>query len=1234
QDKTRQDRMTICPPVAASNWLFWSSLDDKLFSTPTFVLQRYGGPLWWAAKYRILLLVEGGYANGYLIAHSSSYNEIIEHWAIIMAVYLDKVEKTGLSHFSERYLLHLFKKLAKKMTMFTDHTEEHQQQQQQQQHQDTTSTQPQQQHSIPSNNSIVSSLDEASKPSSNIRIGVQRHVAKLFNVLYHHDPITILERVFSSEFPSNEWVEWMDDHTGMRPIHLAVEKMDMALIKYLLDKKADVNVKDKQGWSPLHFAAYAGNLDVCRLLVEQGNAAVMTISKDGTLPLHYLARHTFSEAEVGKFTQLLSLLLSRGTPINARTIRGETAMHRAGYFGSTQVVQFLLDNKADLNVQNERGETALYFAIIGHNTNIATLMVEHGADCNIGGATGSALDAARKTGQTDLLLVLTGQSKSDELEHEGDHDHVEPTNDTAQEVKAVTDTSTSNTDNNNNNNNNDEQVNEQTVVQDIIENKATTDKQQQQTSATGFYPHVFVLKDFKGPVWCSLCGYFLWGIRRQGFACEVCGYCVHPKCKKKATLTEPCSVSRKRLEGLYNQFNTLDKDQQGYLYKKEFGDCLGPMISDAIEFADAIFQSFDTNMDGKMDLKDFLNGVSLLQNASFEEQVQFAFNMLDRNKLGYVTVREFLNILQSIFHSLANLKINSVSPAVFICTIFPKTIVFKRREPYGLSPNPNNVGTPTTSQIHQSIQSPPPVQPQQPTSPYQPGKLTKSLSVDSRIGKHRGSLDPIVLSTIGSPEHEHDQEQEDDHHHDHEQEQEQEPDSEPESQAHILSTLGSMMAHSTTTSTSTTEPSYDDQFTKKLNFDGRIYFEDYRIAMLRHSHYVQSLGVVENNSLEEQNQMSKWMSFEGKEITLGHDNWLTMQYIMIGIRKAIGEALTLPTRKLKQKDYDVVVEFKYDGWTFRDCSPLPFKKVRDRLGIDPKYYMFTLGPEKIFGNLLMGNLSVLCEVVSSGRSGSMFFRSNEGRYLLKTIPQNEEAVLKSILPAYVQHLERHPNSLLAKTLGCYSMMKTKDFRFIVMNNLFFTPLPIHEKYDLKGSTIGRHVEHVKDEDNPANIAEVALKDLDFKRKLHIGPELKAALMEQIEHDTMLLESNNICDYSLLVGVHRIDEFSPLALDSDNPESSSRDIIDMLDEGFFKSNSSSANNTIGKSSIFQQHYGGILSSDKKEVYFIAIIDILTSWDFRKKYENMFKSLVHESSQLSAIDPARYRKRFQQLVHHIV
>jgi 1-phosphatidylinositol-4-phosphate 5-kinase len=65
------------------------------------------------------------------------------------------------------------------------------------------------------------------------------------------------------------------------------------------------------------------------------------------------------------------------------------------------------------------------------------------------------------------------------------------------------------------------------------------------------------------------------------------------------------------------------------------------------------------------------------------------------------------------------------------------------------------------------------------------------------------------------------------------------------------------------------------------------------------------------------------------------------------------------------------------------------------------------------------------------------------------------------MPQYVRHLTDYPDSLLVKFYGLHRV-KMKSLRsktyFVIMSSVFDTSLPIHVKYDLKGSTVGRRTE--------------------------------------------------------------------------------------------------------------------------------------------------------------------------------
>ena len=73
----------------------------------------------------------------------------------------------------------------------------------------------------------------------------------------------------------------------------------------------------------------------------------------------------------------------------------------------------------------------------------------------------------------------------------------------------------------------------------------------------------------------------------------------------------------------------------------------------------------------------------------------------------------------------------------------------------------------------------------------------------------------------------------------------------------------------------------------------------------------------------------------------------------------------------------------------------------------------------------------------------------------------------------------------------------KRIPFVVIANVFDTPLKIHEQYDLKGSTIDRTV----NVEEP--VSAMAMKDMDFKkfgRSIKVGTYYRDLILKQIEKD--------------------------------------------------------------------------------------------------------------------------------------
>ena len=66
--------------------------------------------------------------------------------------------------------------------------------------------------------------------------------------------------------------------------------------------------------------------------------------------------------------------------------------------------------------------------------------------------------------------------------------------------------------------------------------------------------------------------------------------------------------------------------------------------------------------------------------------------------------------------------------------------------------------------------------------------------------------------------------------------------------------------------------------------------------------------------------------------------------------------------------------------------------------------MKSLGPENLLSSIIKGNMNSLSEFMSSGKSGSFFYYSMDGRYTLKTIKTGEKGILKKTLKTYYFHL--------------------------------------------------------------------------------------------------------------------------------------------------------------------------------------------------------------------------------------
>ena len=54
------------------------------------------------------------------------------------------------------------------------------------------------------------------------------------------------------------------------PLHIAAERNQLDVVKYLIEKGASIDLKDKNNETPLHIAVLNGNLEIVKCLIENG----------------------------------------------------------------------------------------------------------------------------------------------------------------------------------------------------------------------------------------------------------------------------------------------------------------------------------------------------------------------------------------------------------------------------------------------------------------------------------------------------------------------------------------------------------------------------------------------------------------------------------------------------------------------------------------------------------------------------------------------------------------------------------------------------------------------------------------------------------------------------------------------------------------------------------------------------------------------------------------------------
>jgi ankyrin repeat protein len=141
----------------------------------------------------------------------------------------------------------------------------------------------------------------------------------------------------------------------------AVKSQNIKLVQFIIDNHANLAVKDEGGNSLLQIAISDRyiNMDLVKYLLQLPQKKVNFLevkNADGYAPLHI--------SVLNDNLNLVRLFVDAGANLEAKDDSGFTALHMATWYRHTEIMKYLVEQGADLEAEDSEGDTALDIALL------------------------------------------------------------------------------------------------------------------------------------------------------------------------------------------------------------------------------------------------------------------------------------------------------------------------------------------------------------------------------------------------------------------------------------------------------------------------------------------------------------------------------------------------------------------------------------------------------------------------------------------------------------------------------------------------------------------------------------------------------------------------------------------------------------------------------------------------------------------------------------------------------
>ncbi len=182
------------------------------------------------------------------------------------------------------------------------------------------------------------------------------------------------------------------DNNNWTPLHYAAEKGYAELVNILLQNRVSINVENNGKATPLHFAARNGHIKVVEALLISRAMVNATTQNNNWTPLHFATKHNH--------IAIVKALIKHGAAYDARDSQGRAPVQLINNPDITELLNIIdklfncvregnlnelisfLNKGAEVNACNSDGKTLLQLAVEQNHLELTSVLLERGANFN------------------------------------------------------------------------------------------------------------------------------------------------------------------------------------------------------------------------------------------------------------------------------------------------------------------------------------------------------------------------------------------------------------------------------------------------------------------------------------------------------------------------------------------------------------------------------------------------------------------------------------------------------------------------------------------------------------------------------------------------------------------------------------------------------------------------------------------------------------------------------------